>query len=253
MGKTFEEIITEATEKQLSGGEVEELIAKKVNEAITGAIEDSFRWGELKEAIKKRIQEVLVPQIESFDLDKYNIKLQKVLTAIVEESAVADTKTILENFSGLMTATTNKLITLEEIFEEYKKFVAEHVDCSGREVNTDGKPSYEYIGCSARIDDEDSAYWSSYERMKLQLEVEEEDQQDALNKTILLKKWKGSSQEGYEIEYDVEPTFENLRYMTDFDVFMCRLMRDHVRIITDGRREIDDEVEPDEKPEASWS
>lgn len=251
-GKTFEEIITEATEKQLSSGEVDELIAKKVNEAITGAIEDSFRWGDLKKAVQKRIEEVLVPQIEKYDLDKYNTKLQVVLTSLIEDTAMADTKKILKNFSGLMTEVPDKTITLEEIFKEYKKFVAANVDCSGREVFTEDEPGYAYIGCSAKIEEEKGSIWSSFEYKRLQLTVDEEDQEDDLNKTILLSRWKNSRDEGYEIRYEIEPTFKNLRYLSDFDVFMLRLMRSDVKII-DTEQEYEDEVEPDEKPEASWS
>ena len=250
---SFEEMIIEAARKEIENGSVEKMIGDKVHKCIDEAIDDSFRWGDLKHAVEARIKEVLVPQIEGYDLSKYNVKLQQVLSGIIQETEAADTRKILENFRGLMKEEQRKTVTLEEIFKEHKIFVAETIECDGRGViEGDGAPVYASTEATAVIEDEDDNYWSCFEHKLIQLSTDEDEQAEQLFKTIPIRRWKSSKDPSFEICYEMDPAFSDLRTMSDFDVFMCRLTRDRVKLEYTSE-ELTDDVEPEAQPEASFS
>ena len=119
----------------MNDGTVEELVSDAVTKALKSSIEDQFNWkGEGKKIIDEKVKEVMTPAIERVDLDEYTVKLDAVLTEIINSTNLIDNKEILGNFKSLMTEPDKDTISLKEVFEKYKEYVSENVDTSELEV-----------------------------------------------------------------------------------------------------------------------
>ena len=250
----FEQDIQRITEDVLQDGTVEKIIREKIQKGFENAIEDLFKWGELKKAVENRIKEVLVPFIENYDMSDYIVKLDTVLTEIVNNTALADNAKIIGNFKNLMIEPKQEVVTLKEIFAEYKQHVSEYMDTCGRRVDSDdGEPEYEPMGVTAEIIEDEAKSWSSMESAVLKLGVDEENQQDDLNFSIRLTRWKFDKEKGkgYEITCDGKLDIKGLRRMSDFEVYIQRLARADVRLSDNDRYE-SDEVYSVNKPEATF-
>ena len=139
----FDEDIKRITDEILSDGTVDQIIREKVTDGIEKAIASSFNYGKLEKAVKERVEQVLVPFIENYDMSAYIVKLDTVLTEIVNKSVLMDNKQMLENFQYLMKEPQITEIKLTDLFKEYKKFVARNMEISGRKVELDESPEYE--------------------------------------------------------------------------------------------------------------
>ena len=139
----FDEDIKRITDEILSDGTVDQIIREKVTDGIEKAIASSFNYGKLEKAVKERVEQVLVPFIENYDMSAYIVKLDTVLTEIVNKSNLVDNKQMLENFRCLMKEPQITEIKLTDLFKEYKKFVARNMDTSGRKVEWEESPEYE--------------------------------------------------------------------------------------------------------------
>lgn len=98
----FDEDIKRITDEILSDGAVDQIIREKVTDGIEKAIASSFNYGKLEKAVKERVEQVLVPFIENYDMSAYIVKLDTVLTEMVNKSVLTDNKNLLENFKFMM-------------------------------------------------------------------------------------------------------------------------------------------------------
>lgn len=98
----FDEDIKRITDEILSDGTVDQIIREKVTDGIEKAIASSFNYGKLEKAVKERVEQVLVPFIESYDMSGYIVKLDTLLTEMVNKSVLTDNKNLLENFKFMM-------------------------------------------------------------------------------------------------------------------------------------------------------
>lgn len=106
---TFEERIAKAVTEKMNDGTVEELISEAVTKALKSSIEEQFRWnGEAKKVIDEKVKEVMTPAIERVSLDDHVVKLDAVLTEIINSTNLVDNKKILGNFKSLMTETESE-------------------------------------------------------------------------------------------------------------------------------------------------
>lgn len=248
----FDEDIKRITNEILEDGTVEQLIREKITKGFSDAVDGLFRWGDLKSAVEKRVKEVLVPYIENYDMGRYIVKLDTVLTDIVNSTALADNAKILSNFQELMTEPDMETATLKDLFEHYKEYVANNMDTYGRDVTWDGgKPEYEYMSIGAEIVMEDERFWSSFEWGKIEFFTEEEEQQEELNVTVRLSRCKGEKKPGYEISYDTQFTVNGLRYLNDFEIYLLRLSRAGVRVL-ESPDAVDDIVTSTAEPEPTY-
>lgn len=248
----FDEDIKRITNELMEDGTVDKIIREKVRKGFEDAIDSAFRWGELKNAIEKRVKEVMVPCIEAYDMSAYIAKLDTVLTDIVNHTGILDNKKILKNFQALMTEPEEKEVTLGQIFEMYKKHVSKYMDTTGRDVDfACGEPCYEAMGVTAGIDEEEDEPWRHFQYAALELAVDEEEQQEELNFSIRLSRWKGDKEKGYEIIYDVSQSVNGLRRLSDFEVYLLRLSRAGVRLLDDEKEDFD-EVTAEETPEPTY-
>lgn len=150
---TFEERIAKAVTDKLNDGTVEELVSDAVTKALKSSIEDQFNWkGEGKKIIDEKVKEVMTPAIERVNLDEYTVKLDAVLTEIINSTNLIDNKEILGNFKSLMTEPDKDVISLKDVFEKYKEYVSENVDTSDLEAFTDDEPRYQNVTAEVTAD-----------------------------------------------------------------------------------------------------
>lgn len=253
----FDEDIQRVTKELLEDGTIDKILREKLEAGFSEAIGKAFSWGVLKDAIDKRVKEIMVPFIENYDMSAYLIKLDTVLSDIVNNTGLEDNKKILENFQKLMVVPTEKVITLEDLFHQYKKFVAKEIDTNGRDVNYDDGPHYEPVEVMYEIVSDEDRTYSCFEHKSLDFMISDtEDQADDLGFLISLSRYKNTSDEEglYEMHYRNDPTVKSLRYLNDFELLLIRLDRAGVKIKLDSKYDDSDsdEVYPDNEPEPTY-
>ena len=243
---TFEERIAKTVTKKLNDGTVEELVSDALTKALKDSIEEQFRWrGEAKKVVDEKVKEVMVPVIERLDLSKYTVKLDAVLTEVINSTNLVDNKEILGNFKDFMTEPDKDVISLKEVFEKYKEYVSKNVDTSDLEVYTDDGPTYQNV--SARLETELTTSISGRRYCDLIFECEDDAK---LTKKIHL--YESESNGFHIVRFKRELDINSLRYVDEFDIFMMRLDRAFCNI-TDIMDMYDDDVEVEAEPEAFWN
>lgn len=243
---TFEERVVKAVSEKMNDGTVEKLVADAAEKALKESINEQFRWkGEAKKIIDEKVKEVMVQAIEHVDLNDCVVKLDTVLTEIVNSTSLIDNKVILENFKELMTEPNRKEISVEEIFEKYKEFVSEEIDTSELEIDYDDKPTYQFVTASVETDYRDAAF-ATRQYCDLIFKCEEDDK---LEKIIHL--YENSALDYQIFRLPDETSINSLRSIDIFDVFMLKLDRSFTRI-TGIRDMLDDEVEVKAEPELTY-
>ena len=142
-------------------------------------------------------------------------------------------------------------IKLTDLFMEYKKFVAKNMDTSGRKVEWEDDVNYEAMNVYFEFEEEKERSWSSFKYATIDFTVDEEDQQDELNRTIRLSMWTRDRKNGWEIRTNTNPDLFSLRNMDEFDLFIAKLQRSDARIVVDMLGD-EDFVYSDTKPEPTY-
>lgn len=241
----FEERIVKAVTEKLNDGTVEELVSDAVTKALKSSIEEQFRWsGEAKKIIDKKVKEVMTPAIERVNLDEYTVKLDAVLTEIINSTNLIDNKEILGNFKNLMTEPDKDVISLEDVFEKYKEYVSKNINTYGLEVYTDDEPRYQNVSAMLETELTTSIYGTRYCDLIFKCEEDED-----LTKKLHLYESKSNrfSIARFKSGLDIN----SLSYVDEFDIFLMRLDRAFCDI-TDIMDMYDDDVEVEAEPEADW-
>lgn len=242
---TFEERIAKVVADKLNDGTVEELVADAVTKALKESIDGQFRWsGEARKVIDEKVKEVMVPAIERVDLSDYTVKLDTVLTEIINSTNLIDNKEILENFKKLMIEPDKDAISLEDVFEKYKEYVSKNVDTSDLEVYTDDEPRYQNVTAEVDVNIRDNIFGGRFCDLVFKCEEDEK-----LTKVIHL--YESKSNRFCITRFKSELDINSLRHVDEFDIFMMRLDRAFCDI-TDIMDMYDDDVEVEAEPEASW-
>lgn len=251
---SFEDQIKNTVDSILDNGTVNKVIEDCMRESIQKAINRSFEYGKLGDTLGKRIESVLIPYIETCDISKLNIKLDTILTDIVNNTTLADNRKILENFRGLMKEIPEKTISLDDIFEAYCNDMAKNVDTAGMDVTTDGgEPEYEPFMCSYRV--EDISRDSSIYETKLVTLSSEEDRNDIASSEITfeLRRYKGNKIENeYSLGYHECADINSLKYLSDTEVLLLRLTRSHTKITIPDTTDCEEYITPETEPEPTW-
>lgn len=234
----FDEDIKRITDEVLSDGTVDQIIREKVAEGI-------------EKAVKERVEQVLVPFIESYDMSGYIVKLDTLLTEMVNKSVLTDNKNLLENFKFMMEEPQETDIKISDLFKEYKKFVAGDMEVEGREVVIEDNAEYEAMDVHFEFEEEGERSWSSFKYATIDFTVDDEEQQDELNRTVRISHWTGDRKAGWEIRTDTNPDIYSLRHMNKFDLLLAKLQRADARIIIDETAD-EDFVYSDTKPEPTY-
>lgn len=248
----FDEDIKRITEEVLGDGTVDKIIREKVVKGFESAISDAFRWGDLEKAIKARVTAILVPFIEDYDMSEYVVKLDQVLTDIVNQTSLVDNKRLLEGFQFMMTEPQSREVKVSELFNEYKAFVSKNMETSGRKVTYDSdEPEYEEMEVAVAFEEEDKKPWSSFKYATLDFSVDDDEQERELNRTIRLSRWETDKKTGWEIRTECNPAITSLKHLDKFDLLLVKLQRADVRLIVDVLED-DDYVYSDTKPEPTY-
>lgn len=246
----FEQKIMSVLNEKLNDGTVEKIIEEKLKKGISEALDNVFGYrGEVKEAIESKIKEVIVPVIERHDFNQYMVKLDSLLTEIVNGTNLADNKRILENFKSLMKDTEYKEIELSKVFEKYCEHVAKNVDTRNLDADCeDGEPYYQNVTARMEVEHEDKGWFkSSFDDCIVKFICEEDED---LN--CQLKLYKHNKEDKWDIlnsDYSID--INSMKYTSDFEIFLSVLKRGFVKIILDTESEENYDIEPEEKPE--WS
>jgi hypothetical protein len=247
----LENSIKDVISKKLEDGSIEKLIEQQLEKGILNALDSMFgRCGDVTEVIKKQVKSVMIPYLERYDYSEYLIKLDSVLVDVLEASSL-DNKKMLENFKELMLPEQRKAIKISELFEIWSKYVAEHVETSGLEVNCDDYVSYESVAVTLEVEhSEKRSYSSSYfDYAEIILECEHDED---MNFAIRISRYTGSKDEGWDISYDSAKNIRSLRNLNDFEILLMRLNQAGTKIILDTESERDD-ITPEKEPEATFS
>lgn len=243
---TFEERIVKAVTDKLNDGTVEELVSDAVTKALKSSIEEQFKWnGDAKKVIDEKVKEVMTPTIERVNLDEYTVKLDTVLTEIINSTNLIDNKEILGNFKSLMTEPDKDVISLEDVFEKYKEYVSKNLDTSDLEVYTDDELRYQNVTAEVDVHIRDSIFGGRFCDLVFKCEEDEK-----LTKVIHL--YESKSNRFCIMRFKSELDINSLRSIDEFDIFMMRLDRAFCDI-TDIMEMYDDDVEVEAEPEASWN
>lgn len=245
----LEKRVSETIERKLTDGTIEKLIEEQLEKSVKSALDDVFGWnGQARKMLKERFESVMCPSIETHDFNQYIVKLDSVLSEIVNQTRFAENKQILSNFTTLLKDADIEQIKLSEIFAEYCKYVSKNVDTSDLEVNTDDRPSYQDV--TTNISVEECGYFTTRKLITFDCE---EDKNLEIKAEIFEgydKLYRLSFIQGNDGSFDIPIT--SLRHMSDFEVFLRALKCNCAKIIVDcGDRSKDVEVEAE--PEPSWS
>ena len=243
----FEKKIIECVNEKLNDGTVERLIEEKLEKGRSEALDSVFGYsGTARNLLKEKIDEVMVPVIERHDFNNYMLKLDSVLTEIVNKTTLEDNKKILENFKHLMKEPDCKEIKVSKIFEAYCKHVAENVNTDDLEACCeDGEPYYSHV--TARMDTEhkEKYFASTYDDCKLIFTCEEDEKLDCR-----IRLYKTKEDKGWRILSDVGSIdINSLQDLSEFEILINKIKRSFAEIEMDEENLEDDDIEPEEKPE----
>ena len=247
---TLEEGIKDCVSKVLEDGTVERIVTEQLQKAIASAVESSMRcYGDVYKLIESKVKEMLVPAIEGYDFSQYVIKLDTVLSQIVNSTTLVDNKRILENFKELMKEDSlPKEMKASEVFKRWCKHVAQHVDTDGLEVDYDGEVAYEGVGVEMTVEHEERCNVSTVKYARILFTCEHD---ESLN--FELRLFRLHDGDSWTVYHSVERlNIQALSHMSDFDVFLHNLVRLDCKLILD-EGVMDDVVTPDKKPEANYS
>lgn len=243
----LEKNIKDVIAQQLENGIVENLIAEQLKQGVSKALEDLFAsyGGEARKVIENKLKSVIVPYLETYDYSEYITKLDHVLVETIKEASF-DNRTLLENFKNLMIEEKEKTMKLSDLFEKWKEYVAKKVETDGLEVEFDDGPEYEAVEVSVQVERNEDRSWSIFEHATIFFECEHDED---MNFEIPISLYKRDKE--WDINYRTSNELKSLKYLNDFEILLMRLSQNGVKLDLDIEWE-DDQVTPDEEPEATF-
>ena len=241
--KSINDVITEKLEE----GMIQRLVAENLENGVNKALENLFGgYGDITKVIEGKIKSVMLEQLGSYDYSKYIVKLDSVLTEILQKTTL-DHKKILGNFKELMTEQDiPKVVKVSDIFNQFKKHVARNVDTSELEINTDDTPTYVDVTVTMEVEQEESRNWSSFRYAKIIFECEEDEK---LNCEIRISKF---DKFAWHLSDKIDSSIESLRHLGSFKIYLLKIYQVKADIEIDSEY-MSDDVEVEAVPEASFS
>lgn len=241
---SLENNISEVIQKQLKGDLIEKVVAEQLEKCVRNAVDSLFgSWGDCKKIVEEKIKEVMVPQLEKYDYSEHIVKLDEVLTQILNATSL-DNKKIIESFKEFYLEEMPKVITISELLAKYRKHVEENVETDGLEIDYDDEPTYSSVEVTVEVE-EDSRSWSNNKRATIYFECEHD---ESMNFSIHVLK--SSSDENYFITDNIE--VKSLRHASKFELFLMRMRQEYTHITVDVMSDSDDAY-PEAKPECDWN
>lgn len=244
---SMENIIAEMLEKKLTDGSIEKVIEEKLTKCVGECMEDIFRWsGEAKKLIEEKLKETIVPAIERHDFSEYTVKLDAVLTEIVNSTTLQDNKKILENFKELMSE-DKKEINLSDIFVKWSEYVEKNVETNGLDINYDDGPHYDYVHIEMEIEDIENRSKYAPDKKVVYFTCEHDEDMN-----VQFEIYKYDFMKSYEISGYGVANINGLARTDEMQILLMKLGRNSTKIIIDGKY-LEDDITPNKEPEASFS
>lgn len=249
----IEDCIKGEITKKLEDGTVERMVSEQFENSISLAVNGLLsNHGDVTKMLQKKIKEVMIPYVESYDYSDYIVKLDAVMVEVLK-SATVDNRKLLENFKNLMDKEGldgKKTIKLSEIWDRWKKYVAEKVETSELEVLCeDGEPEYEAVEVNMEVEEGEGRSWSIFKFYAVYFECEHDEK---LNVQLNISKWEEKKENAWSLEYKNADNISSIRNLNDFEIFLMKLSQSNVKIEIDTNYK-SEEITPEEEPEADWS
>lgn len=247
----LENRIQETVSRKMNDGTIEKMIEEQMEKAVKTALDDVFGYsGNGRKLLKEKFDEVMCPAIKNHNFNKYIVKLDSVLTEIINNTNLAENKQILDNFSYLMKDEDFKEIKLSEVFKQYCDYVSKNVSTDDLEVYTDDYPSYQDV--TAVMEVTESGYFTKRIIVKFSCEEDEN-----LTAFVELYEYTFKDEKEYSIltiesDNSINIDIMSLRHMNDFEIFLRKLRRCIARITVDCG-DLSEDVKVEAEPEATWS
>lgn len=249
---TFDLKLAELINEHLSSDATLNRIKEQIDKGLEESLRDLFTWnGKAKTLIKEKLESVMIPAIEKYDFDKYQLKLDTVLTDIVNTTKLQDNVDILENFKSLMVEIKDNKMSLEDIFRRYCKMVSKRVDTSGLEIFTDdGEPYYDNVNCSVEFEDGGTSWFSDRKLGKLLFKCDED---ESLNFTLdVISSDSVTRNDNWRLcQVPGTTDIHSLAFADEFKLLILQLMRNFTNINI-SKTYLSEEVEVEDTPEATF-
>ncbi len=245
----LENSIKDAITKKLEDGTIETLVQEQLEKGVTNALNNMFQsYGDVTKVIETKIKSVVLPYIEGYDYSRYIVKLDTVLVEVLKSTAFENSK-LLMNFKELMLVEDRKVIKASELFEIWKKHVAENVEIDGLSIHEDEHATYEAVEVTFEIEKNNRPSWSIYNTARLIFECEHD---KTLNFELQLSQYEGLNESCWTMLSNTDLVMSSLRRLDSFQVLMMRLGQAGTKLEID-RWSDSDEITPDKEPELSYS
>ena len=269
--KIEQPIIGEETlNKVLADPSTQEMMQNALQKAIAKSIENAFSsYSDVGRAIEKKAKEMLVPK---YDMSAYAAKLDVILTQIAKSPVCNGASNAAKNFGELMTQFSSskynpellstskygyKLITLKELFKMYTVFIQKHIfDTNKLELNTDDGAYYSDVECFCEVEDISPNRYSHQAKRQITLSNSaDEDNDEDTCFTFVVTQWDFMKDDGdrWDIIYAVEPNIQSIAKLSEFEVFLLKLMQNGIYITEINDRGFSEEVSLEQEPEATVS
>lgn len=244
---TIENSIAEMLQKKLSDGSVEAIIEEKLTKCVGECMENMFRWsGPAKELIEEKLKATMVPAIEKHDFSNYTLKLDAVLTEIINTTSLQDNKTILENFKELMIE-EEKEIKLSDIFNKWCDYVEKNVETSGLDVEYDDGVSYECVSVQMEIEEVENCSKYGPDKKTVRFTCEHDE-----NMNLQFEIYKYDFMKFYEVSGCGMANINGLKNLNGMQIMLMKLGRSATKITIDKDFE-ECEIRPEAEPEPTFS
>lgn len=244
---TVEQSIADMLQKKLTDGSIEMIIEEKLTKCIGECMENMFRWsGPAKELIEEKLKATMVPAIERHDFNEYTVKLDAVLTEIVNSTSLQDNKKILDNFKELMIE-DEKDINLSVIFDKWASYVEKNVETDGLDIDYDDGVSYEHVHIEMDVEEVENCSKYGPDKKIVRFTCEHDEDMNLQFEIYKYDFMKGYKVSGYGI-----CNINALRNMNEMEILLMKLGRNSTKITVDEEY-IEDDVRPEKEPEASFS
>ena len=219
----LENSIKDCITNEIEKGIIEKVIAEQLEKCVEKSVSDMFSWGgEVKKVVGEKIKSVMIPYLENYDYSKYILKLDSVLTDVLESTSF-ENKTILTNFKELITEIP-KEIKMSDILEEWAKHCERNIDKDKIDMDCEGG----YVTATLETENVSSS-WSDFQRIMVRLECEEDEE---LKCEFDISKWK-EYRENFGMATKALHEISSLINLSEFDVFLLKVSQGYNNIILD--------------------
>ncbi len=247
----LEESIKGVLQEKLSDGTLEKIVAEQFEKGMTTAISNLVgHFGSVNKAIEKKVEEIMIPAIDRHDFSTHLVKLDSILSDIINSTALVDNKKLLGNFKELMIEDeSRRVIKVSELFGMWCNFVSKEVETNGLEVVFDDGPSYEDVEVTMTVEHEEGRSWSDLKKANIIFECEHDEKMSVL---IPISNWAKFDGGKWDMDSKQPADINSLRYMSSFEVLLLKLKRGFCKIQLDIK-EMEECVSPEAEPEADYS